>query len=1170
MSKTKKIAILAIIAMVLTMIPASMFAATADDTRLAGADRYGTAIEIAGAGWSSASTVILAPANTNNLVDALAAAPLAGKENAPILVTDINSLNADVKAKIAALKATKVYVVGAVSADVAAAVDAMDGVTVERLSGADRWATADAINAKLSPAGTFVVGYNAVADAMSVASFAAANNYKIVLAKADGSVDSAKVSGKVYIVGGPTLVKDITGATRLYGADRFATNTDVASKLNYSYSRVYVANGISLVDALAVAPLAAKYKAFVALASASNVNAVAGANAATKIVAVGGTGVVSDAVAGKVYVPSASLSVASVTATDLNQIVVTFTQPVDETSAETPGNYVLGGADLTNVNAFDLSLDKKTLTINLNAPKGQYEKAIFKVKGNAVYGDKAASTVVPVYSQELTFSDTAVPTVKAVTVKGNKQLTVEFSEPVKMVSGGGGFAAIAGTKFKIDGQYLTNYGFSTATALNATTGKDWANKIQLSFATAIPAGAHTLTTLAGDVTNLFDAAKFKVALTTTDFTVAAVTGAPTLVSVEGENNGTIYVTYDRSMGASALTIASYRMNGALFGGSTVASFKEGTNDTVVKFTGVAGVAKGANVVTVLKNTVMDAYGNKLNADADTRVSFNATDDTTKPYVTSVTALSNTKVRVKFSEPIAAAYGTNLSNYTLKDNTGATVTLTVVPSMVGADTVDLTTPALTGSNYSLTIKNVVDRASIPNKMEDYTATFNGIDDVAPTVTEALAQGNAQKVAVLFSESMDAATITNTANYLYIDNAAPAVTRALPSGTTVVAGADNKSVEITFPSAYTVNGGAATEYSVINLIIGNVKDVAGNTLQNISVSTATLGNIKAAGTGTVKPDYVAKTFNLSASTGKVTAEFELDQNITNLKIADFRVGGKLADTGYISGKKIILEFTDTATPGDIAAIKALGNAATLTCVSQTSTNIYGTTIAAFAAKAVHDNKIAPELTGVAAGTDAKKINLTFSMPIDQTILGLYKDDFIVESAGQVHKVTSVDANGANGLTLNLETSISGDATVKADASAISIKSIALDGAKTAEMYDPVAADKDGSKTAVDGFGPVATAAAGATLVLTYDEALYIGGAAVAHGTDIKAQYTPTGTATITSATYNASAKTVTFVLAGLADGDVITAAATLTDIKGTAVSTTTDVATYTLATTTWALN
>ncbi|MDR1961531.1 MAG: cell wall-binding repeat-containing protein [Gracilibacteraceae bacterium] len=301
MSK-KTTALLLLAALVLTLLPAQIFAADANSTRLAGSDRIATALEICDAGWSTATTVILAAADQANLVDSLAAASLAGQEDAPILLTFKNSLASNVRAKIQSLGATKAYVIGAISDGVVTQLREISGLSVEKLSGRDRWATSDAINAKLTGVqGTFVVGYNAIPDALSVGAYAAANNYKIVLADAQGNVSSAKLTGTVYIIGGQGVVKDISGVTRYGGADRYATNAQVIRGLGYKFDRCYVANGVSMVDALAASPLAGHYSAPIFLTNGTTVPAVNNADvkskitSESKIIALGGTSAVSQA-----------------------------------------------------------------------------------------------------------------------------------------------------------------------------------------------------------------------------------------------------------------------------------------------------------------------------------------------------------------------------------------------------------------------------------------------------------------------------------------------------------------------------------------------------------------------------------------------------------------------------------------------------------------------------------------------------------------------------------------------------------------------------------------------------------------------------------------------------------------------------------------------------------
>jgi hypothetical protein len=234
-------------------------------SHISGINRVETSVAISRQGWTSAETVILAPGGQNNLIDALAVAPLAGQERAPILLST-GSLDPAVVAEIQRLGAKKIYAVGAISQDVINALQAaLPGVTVENLKGANRFETANLINAKLTaPQGTFVVGYNAVADAVSAASFAAANGYAIQIASPDGSI-SAAPTGTAYILGGPTLVSDVAGATRLYGATRYETNKAIRDALTFEYTNIYTADGNTLVDALTGSALAAQTKAAIVL-----------------------------------------------------------------------------------------------------------------------------------------------------------------------------------------------------------------------------------------------------------------------------------------------------------------------------------------------------------------------------------------------------------------------------------------------------------------------------------------------------------------------------------------------------------------------------------------------------------------------------------------------------------------------------------------------------------------------------------------------------------------------------------------------------------------------------------------------------------------------------------------------------------------------------------------
>jgi hypothetical protein len=144
---------------------------------------------------------------------------------------------------------------------------------VERLSGADRFATLALLNARITaPKGVFVIGFDALADAVSIASWAAANGYVIQLANPDGSWQSPSQYANLpgYIIGGPTLVKDTSGFQRLAGANRYETNAIIRSSLKFSTEIIYTANGDTLVDALTGAVLAARSNAAIVLTPAGN------------------------------------------------------------------------------------------------------------------------------------------------------------------------------------------------------------------------------------------------------------------------------------------------------------------------------------------------------------------------------------------------------------------------------------------------------------------------------------------------------------------------------------------------------------------------------------------------------------------------------------------------------------------------------------------------------------------------------------------------------------------------------------------------------------------------------------------------------------------------------------------------------------------------------------
>lgn len=227
-------------------------------TKLSGANRYETAIEVSKDQFEKgqADTVVIVGGMAK--FDGLAAAPLAASKNAPILLaspkTGLSKATLDEIGRVTKnLSKKTVYIVGgenSVPASVEKQLKDKFGVVVVRLAGLDRTTTSLAVAKNIKDAGhnetkVFFVGANGAADAMSVSAVAAKVNAgkvsPIVVMKKDGFDKSTReflnFTTNAYIVGGTDsvsstgykAVKSIPGVavTRISGADRYATNVEV-------------------------------------------------------------------------------------------------------------------------------------------------------------------------------------------------------------------------------------------------------------------------------------------------------------------------------------------------------------------------------------------------------------------------------------------------------------------------------------------------------------------------------------------------------------------------------------------------------------------------------------------------------------------------------------------------------------------------------------------------------------------------------------------------------------------------------------------------------------------------------------------------------------------------------------------------------------------------------
>jgi formylglycine-generating enzyme len=276
------VAVLAVLALVGTLVVPAVGQESCAVARVAGDTRVETAVAVSERGWDSADTVVVA--RGDEYADALAGAPLAAAQEAPVLLVHRDELPAATEAEIDRLGADRVIVLGgqeAVSEEVAAALRAKL-LSVERIGGADRFETAALVAAELEPTGTafLVEGVHADAqrgwpDAVSAAPYAAFAGHPVlltvqdVLPEATADALGDRQVGETIVVGGSAAVSDEVvaeveaaghGPRRLFGADRYATSTAVlaeAVEAGMTPEVTWLATGGNWPDALTAGPAVA-------------------------------------------------------------------------------------------------------------------------------------------------------------------------------------------------------------------------------------------------------------------------------------------------------------------------------------------------------------------------------------------------------------------------------------------------------------------------------------------------------------------------------------------------------------------------------------------------------------------------------------------------------------------------------------------------------------------------------------------------------------------------------------------------------------------------------------------------------------------------------------------------------------------------------------------------
>lgn len=245
--------------------------------RLYGTRAEDTAIKISQAGWADNSSPAVLLARVDRFQDALAAAPLAKKLKAPLLLTSPYQLDKAVLQEIKRLGASdKVYVIGGEGAITKPVTNALvkENISYERIFGDSAADTAAAIARKIGPSTQVILASStSFPDALSASAPAAALGIPILLTE-QGKLPTATKQilkdfevTKTIIVGGKFAIStafdakggplESYGPLRLAGETKYDTMLQIVKYFKLDTETIVVATGENFPDGLSGGAFAA-------------------------------------------------------------------------------------------------------------------------------------------------------------------------------------------------------------------------------------------------------------------------------------------------------------------------------------------------------------------------------------------------------------------------------------------------------------------------------------------------------------------------------------------------------------------------------------------------------------------------------------------------------------------------------------------------------------------------------------------------------------------------------------------------------------------------------------------------------------------------------------------------------------------------------------------------
>ncbi|AFM14722.1 Ig-like domain-containing protein [Turneriella parva] len=554
-------------------------------------------------------------------------------------------------------------------------------------------------------------------------------------------------------------------------------------------------------------------------------------------------------------------AVVGVTTTNSTTIVVTFSENV--TGASIADFNLSPALNITNVsctgNVCTLTTAEQSTT--------PYSLSITNNDGGIQDTATPANTLS---TGSTTFTGDGAPYIVAIYPVDSSTVMVEWSEAIGPRSSIDDTTAGDGFDYTLSPLVATDISEVRLSPTGGAAG-DYSPYVRISLATAMASGT-TYTLAYSDVapTGGQDATGNGLLTTVPNggtFTGPTSTQAPRVTSASSNAATTVIVNFNETLNNATIDNGDFVLSGPVGCPAVVTGTPIQVSAGVVQLVVTTVSQAGPTTCTVTVNTVSDLAGNAIGGTNNSaNFSYSGTDatDETSPTVVSVSALSNTQVRIYFSEPVNDSNGVNggenfTDNYSFSPALSGSIASADCPSPYTYCTLTLSAPGTSAVQYALTVRNIEDRASpTPRIMSSQTVNFSGIGSsvTAPTLYQAVLI-NSTTVELSFTESMGLTSVectsTGTCATKYTVTGGNSVSAAVRQ-------ADTTKVRLTLsPGAY----GSSNSYTVTAT---GLTDTAGNiigtpnsaTFSGSATAPATASLAVASDTGTLGDNITGAAF------------------------------------------------------------------------------------------------------------------------------------------------------------------------------------------------------------------------------------------------------------------------------------------------------------------------